>query len=217
MVARAWLRALRSLAALTVGVLCALLVGCTPSPERVRPVAEALLLEALGEPYTVLAVKSEFNEGNGDPGRVRIWARSGADAELLLVFATSFRDGHLEITAERLRALDRDERASLDGSRAFIRAATPSIERFGVRARTTSSGELRVDLRLFEDVCVVGEGCIVLRGDQEVSAGDFGEAPGARGLGPTASTGAAVSIGAGLQRSSLRRATGRAGGRPWRS
>jgi len=133
-------------------------ISCTPSATEVRPVAESLLRTTLGERYAVMYIKNEFNEANGDPGRVRIWAQSSSDPELILVFTGSYHDGHLNLPPGRLQTLRAETFTSLQQSRAFAQAAQPFFSSFAVRVRPNRDGVMEVELRLFEDVCE-GEHC----------------------------------------------------------
>jgi hypothetical protein len=138
-----------------------LATGCTPSKEKVEAAAGPFLTSTLGEAFDIVAVKSEFNEGNGDPGRVRIWATSATDPELRLSFSTSYDGGRLTMDPARLVALAAKERTSLDLSRAFVVAGTPHLPSFAVRVRVNSNGVQEIVLRLFEAVCESGPDCTV--------------------------------------------------------
>jgi hypothetical protein len=136
-------------------LMIVLLAGAcaTPPKDEVARVAAQRLEALLGRPFVVRHVKSEFNEGNGDPGRVRIWVAVPDDPDLAISFSASWDDGALRFEEEVLQGrFDRVVRTTAH-TRTFLEKARPHLNHYRVRAEVRKDGSLDLRLRLFEPAC----------------------------------------------------------------
>lgn len=147
-----------------------LLASCTPNLAEVKAAAQARMSEVLAQPVDILQVKSDFNEGNGDPARVLIWARARADADLMWSISARFEGGKLDLDVPRLKKRVEDGQRDLALTRAFNTEATRHFDAFISRVSfDAKSATHEATLLLYQPPCPLAT-CALYKGLRETVA-----------------------------------------------